>query len=112
MKIKFMKQVKEDLSIGADAGDILIVDVDYEFDPDKVEVLAVLKPGTAPSMSQYKEALAKITDDELVTFLHTLPDEDDEVEFEPEEDEDDEEEGDDEPDDEEFDEDGDEGSVV
>jgi len=71
MKIKFMRSKRGCKRMGAKPGDILIVDVEYDWDPEKVIVLAVLKPGMAPSMSEYKDNLARLTAEELTDFLES-----------------------------------------
>lgn len=55
--------------MGVKKGDLLLVDLHYDWDPEKVEVLTVLKAGSCPSMSAYKEELSKVTAKELRAYL-------------------------------------------
>lgn len=69
MKLAVRRATNNDVRMGVKAGDILLVDLNYEWDPEKVEVLSVLKRGSSPEMSQYKEALTRVSAQELRDYL-------------------------------------------
>lgn len=50
-------------------GDLLLVDVDYDWDPQKVIVLSVLTRGSNPGISEYKEALDAAPEDMVYEYL-------------------------------------------
>lgn len=69
MRLAVRRAKEDDERMGVKAGDILLVDLEYDWDPEKVEVLTVLKKGSSPSMSEYKSSLMKVTANELREYL-------------------------------------------
>lgn len=69
MKLAIRRVTKDNERIGVKAGDILLVDLNYEWDPKKVEVLTVLKRGSSPEMSEYKEVLTRVSAQQLRDYL-------------------------------------------
>jgi hypothetical protein len=64
-----MKLLRDDCVLNAKAGELLVVDADYEWDPEKVVVIAVLRRGSALGRSEYKENLATVTANEMDRYL-------------------------------------------
>ncbi len=70
MKLAFRKWKEADEDLGVKAGDIGIVNLDYDWDSDKVEVITILKKGSYPSMSEYKSSIVKVTPEEVWDFCN------------------------------------------
>lgn len=68
VKLRIFKLRRDDAALGR-AGDMILVDENYDWDPDKVSVLAVLKRGSDPGRSAYKSQLQKVTDEEVCDYL-------------------------------------------
>lgn len=69
MKLAIRRVREDDERFGIKKGDMLLVDLDYDWDPGKVSVMAVLPRGCDPGCSQYKKMLAKPTDEEIVDYI-------------------------------------------
>lgn len=69
MRLAVRRAKQDDERMGVKAGDILLVDLNYDYDDEKVEVLTVLKRGSSPEMSEYKTSLMKVTATQLREYL-------------------------------------------
>lgn len=69
MKITIRELKEDDELLDAKAGDLLLVDLQYDWDPEKVIVMAVLKRGSDPSCSAYKSSLKKPTEQYIQKYL-------------------------------------------
>lgn len=69
MKLKIVRAKSDCCEGGYKNGDLLLVDTDYGWDPEKVLVLHALKRGGCPERSEYKNALEKVSEDEINTYL-------------------------------------------
>lgn len=61
--LKLFKMKKDDVRFGLKENDIVLVETDYDWDPEKVICVGVLQIKNDNSL--YKHQLKKISDDEL-----------------------------------------------
>lgn len=69
MKLAVRRVLKDDPDSGLKAGEMVLVDLDYGWDPEKVILLTRLAPNSDICRSQYKSALARVRPRELRDYL-------------------------------------------
>lgn len=69
MGLKFMKVKEDDKRFGYKAGDVVLVETNFDWDPDKVICVGKLTPRNDHSF--YRENLEKITQEELLSLRAT-----------------------------------------
>lgn len=69
MRLAIRRAKSDDEQLGVKEGDLLLVNLNYDYDNEKVEVLTVLKRGSCPNMSEYKSSLTKVTGKQLREYL-------------------------------------------
>ena len=69
MRLAIRKASKDDESMGVMKGDMLLVNLEYDWDPEKVEVMCKLVRGSGPDMSEYKTSLTRVSAKELREYL-------------------------------------------
>ena len=69
MSLKIMKLRKANKGIKAKAGDLVLVETNYDWDSDKVILICVLRRGSDLERSEYKVELNNVTDDEIWEYL-------------------------------------------
>jgi len=69
MRIDIVKAASDCSHDGWKKGDLLLIDADHDWDPNKVIVMAVLQQGASPGLSAYKQSVSKANQEEIYDYL-------------------------------------------
>lgn len=70
MRLKIHRQIEDDERLGLTQGDLILVDLDCNYDPEKAIGVSILKLGSAPGCSFYKSALNLVHFDDCGEYLN------------------------------------------